>query len=90
MLTNRNELLTSILRWIDAVPRKVAPVAFILAQARSEAWPELTKGELLAELEALARDEGLLEKSFALSAEVSTWRITNKGRNYLIEKGIVS
>jgi hypothetical protein len=90
MLTNRNELLISILRWIAGTQRKVAPIAYILAQARSEVWPQLTNAELLAELEALAKDEGLLEKVYELSAEASTWRLTNKGRNFLIEKGITN
>ncbi len=90
MLTNRNELLVSILRWIAGTQRKVAPIAYLLAQARSEVWQDLTNGELLAELESLARDEGLLEKVFELSAEASTWRLTNKGRNFLIERGITA
>jgi len=88
-MENRNELLLSILRWIHGTRRKVAPLAYLHAQARSEAWPDLDRRDLRAELDVLWKDEELIEKVDELSAEASTWRITGKGINYLIEKGIV-
>ena len=88
MITNRETLLLSILRWINGTERKIAPVSFLLVSAKTQGWAQITTGELVAELEALARDEGLLEKVFSLTGDSSTWRITNKGRKHLEELGI--
>lgn len=85
----REQLRLSLLRLLALNPTDYGtPLGVLRALAAAEGRPDLTPTEVRAELLYLA-DAGLVRRvDKQISPELSAWRVTKAGRDYLAERGI--
>ncbi|HTI72909.1 MAG TPA: hypothetical protein VMF06_23250 [Candidatus Limnocylindria bacterium] len=91
---DREQLHLGILRWlIKKSGRQGLPASYLLAAAKSEAWPDLTVDELHGELEYLADPSngyarGLIVCSLKMSPAASYWKLTAGGKDWAIDRNL--
>lgn len=85
----REHLRLSLLRLLGINPTEYGtPLGMLRAMAAAEGRPDLTVADVRAELLYLA-DAGLVRRvDKQISPELSAWRITKLGRDFLAERGI--
>lgn len=80
----REQLRLSLLRFLEENPTKMGMGAGLLLQmARSEGRSELTRAEVLAELQYLSDKGFVADVAKSISPENRCYRITGQGRDFI-------
>jgi hypothetical protein len=90
---DREQLQLSLIRWLARGLRFGTPVSFLVACARSEAWPDITPEIVTRQLDYLADPTNALGKPLVVSVvklnpAESRWKLTAAGQEFAQERGL--